>query len=70
MQQYRGLYLNLDVLLADVFENCRQTRIMVYGRDPAHYYTLPGFTFDECLIFTEQEFDLYSNRGEISVVSH
>ena len=40
MQQYHDLYLNLDVLLlADVFENFRQTCILDYGLDPSHYYT-------------------------------
>ena len=54
MQQYHDLYLNFDVLLlADIFENFRQTCIIDYGLDPAHYYTLPGFTFDACLKFTE-----------------
>ena len=54
---------------------------MDYGLDPAHYYTLPGFTFDACLKFAEQEFDLFTDskkfpfiqnsiRGRISVVSH
>ena len=82
MQQYHDLYLNLDVLLlADVFDNFRQTCIMDYGLDPAHYYTLPGFTFDACLKFTEQELDLFTDsekflfienciRGEIRVVIH
>ena len=82
MQQYHDLYLNLDdLLLADVLENCRQTCIMEYGLGPAHYYTLPGFTFEACLTFTAQEFDLFTDsekflfieisiRGGISVVSH
>ena len=82
MQQYHDLYLNLVVLLlADVFEHFRQTCIIDYGLDPAHYYTLPGFTFDACLKFTEQELDLLTDsekflyiensiRGEIGVVSH
>ena len=82
MQQYHDLYLNLDVLpLADVFENCRQTCIIDYGLDPAHYYTLPGFTFDASLKFNEQELDLFTDsekfffiensiRGGISVVNH
>ena len=54
---------------------------MDYGLNPAHYYTLPGITFDECLIFTQQELDLFTDsekflfiensiRGAISVVSH
>ena len=49
--------------------------------DSAHYCTLPGFTFDACLKFTEQELDLFTDgekflfiensiRGGISVVSH
>ena len=82
MQQYHDLYLNLDVLLlADVFENFRQTCILDYGLDLTHYYTLPGFTFDACFKFTEQELDLFmdsekflfienSIRGVISVVSN
>ena len=82
VQQYHDLYLNLDVLLlADVFENFRQTCIMDYDLDPDHYYTLPGFTFDVCLKFTGQELDLFTDsekfffiensiRGRISVVSH
>ena len=50
MQQYHDLYLNRNVLLlADVFENFRQTCIMDYGLDHAHYYTVPVFTFDACL---------------------
>ena len=54
---------------------------MDYRLDPAHYYTLPGFTFDACLKLTEQELDLFTDsekflfienciRGGISVVSH
>ena len=82
MHKYHELYLNLGVLLlADVFENFWQTCIMNYGPDPAHYYTLPGFTFDACLTFTKQELDLFTDgekflfiensiRGGISVVSH
>ena len=82
LQQYHDLYLKLDVLLlADVFENFRQTCIVDYGLNPAHYYTLPGFAFDACLKFTEQEWDLFTDsekflfiatsiRGGISVVSH
>ena len=82
MQQYHDLYLNLDVLLlADVLKNFRQTCILDYGLDPAHYYTLPGFTFDAYLKFAEQELNLFtysekflfiekSIRGRSGVVSH
>ena len=66
MQQYHDLYLNLNVfLLVDVFENFRQTCIMDYGLDPAHYYTLPGFTFGACLKFTQQELDLFTDSKKV-----
>ena len=80
MQQYHDLYLNLDVLLlADVFENFRQTCIMDYVLEPAYYYTL--LKLDACLKFTGQELDLFTDSekflfvensicGGISVVSH
>ena len=82
MHKYHDLYLNSDVLLlVNVFENFRQTCILDYGLDPAHYYTLPGFTFDACLKFTEQGLALFTDsekfifiensiRGGISVVSY
>lgn len=48
--EYSDLYLKTDVLLlADVFEKFRNSCIQVYGLDPAHYYTTPGFTWDSML---------------------
>ena len=82
MQQYHDLYLNFDVrLIADIFQNCRQTCISDYGLDSARYYTLPEFIFGAFLKFTEQEFDLFTDsekflfiensiRGGISVAGH
>ena len=71
MQQYHDLYLNLDVLLlAYVFENFRQTCIMDYGLDPAHYYTLPGFTFDACPKYTEQELDLFTDSEKFILIQN
>ena len=62
MLQCHDPYLNLDVLLlADVFEHFRQTCILDYGLNPVHYYSLPGFTFDACIKFTEQELDLLTD---------
>ena len=79
---YHNLYLRTDVLLlADVFENFRKTAMATYGLDPAHYYTLPGYSWD-CLLkctnieleqITEPDMYLFIEkglRGGISMVSH
>ena len=40
---YHDLYITTNVLiLADVFEAFRDTRINHYGIDPTHLYTSPG----------------------------
>ena len=79
---YHNLYLQTDVLLlADVFENFRRTALSTYKLDPAHYYTLPGYSWDALLkstnIVLEQitKPDMYlfiekGLRGGISMVSH
>ena len=42
---YHDLYVQSDtLLLADVFENLRNTCIKVYELDPAHFLSLPGLT--------------------------
>ena len=79
---YHDLYLQTDVLLlADVFENFRRTALSNYNLDPAHYYTLPGYSWD-CLLkctnirleqITEANMYLFIEkglRGGISMVSH
>ena len=79
---YHDLYLRTDVLLlADVFENFRRTAMATYGLDPAHYYTLPGYSWDALLKFTRVSLELLTDsnmylfvekglRGGISMVSH
>ena len=79
---YHDLYLQTDVLLlADVFENFRQTALSTYKLDPAWYYTLPGYSWDALLKCTNIELeqitepDMYlfiekGLRGGISMVSH
>ena len=48
--EYHDLYLRTDVvLLENVFESFRETALTNYGLDPAHFYTLPGFTWKACL---------------------
>ncbi|RLU15824.1 hypothetical protein DMN91_011580, partial [Ooceraea biroi] len=60
--EYSDLYLKTDVLLlADVFENFRDSCINSYGLDPAYYYTLPGFTWDAMLKHTRINFELLTD---------
>ena len=79
---YHDIYLETDVLLlADVFENFRRTALSTYKLDPAHYYTLPGYSWDALLKLTNVSLELLTEpdiylfvekglRGGISMVSH
>ncbi|KAJ8913870.1 hypothetical protein NQ315_005667 [Exocentrus adspersus] len=52
--EYTDLYMKTDILLlVDVFECFRNSSHMTYNLDPAHYYTLPGYTWD-CMLFKTQ----------------
>ena len=60
--EYSDLYLKTDVLLlVDIFENFRDSCVTSYGLDPAHYYTLPGFTWDAMLKHTRINFELLTD---------
>ncbi|KAL7304813.1 hypothetical protein TKK_0003036 [Trichogramma kaykai] len=60
--QYSDLYLKTDVLLlADVFENFRDSCMQHYGLDSAHYYTIPGFTWSAMLKHTKVKLHLISD---------
>lgn len=49
------------LLLADVFENFRNTCYNIYKLDPAHYYTAPGLSFDAMLKYTEIKIELFTD---------
>ena len=81
-KEYHELYNETDVLLlADVFENFRNSSLKIYGLDPAHYFTAPGLSWDACLKMTGIELELLSDpdmllmwekciRGGISMISN
>jgi hypothetical protein len=84
MGEYNDLYLKTDVLLlADVFENFRNTCLENYGLDPCHYFTAPSLSWDAMLkktkieieTFNDQQYDMMllaerGIRGGISMISH
>ena len=54
--EYHDLYHQSDtLLLADVFENSRNTCIKVYELDPAHFLALPGLAWQACLKKTKHK---------------
>ena len=56
------------LLLADVFENFRDTCIDSYGLDPTYYYTLPGYTWDAMLKYTGIRFELLTDIDMVMFV--
>ena len=75
------MYIETDTpLLADVFENFRKVCQEKYGLDPAHYYSMPGLSWDALLKKTGVELELLTDmdmhlmiergmRGGVSIVS-
>ena len=59
MGDYHDLYLISDILLlADVFENFRETCLQYYKLDPCHYFTSPGLSWDAMLKMTNIKLEL------------
>ena len=80
--EYHDVYLYQDIfLLADIFEQFRQVCLKNYELDPAHYYTVPGMSWDAALKFTKVKLDTVNDinmhqflekgmRGGISMITH
>lgn len=62
MLEYTDIYLKTDVLLlADVFENFRNTSLNLYGLDPAHYFTTAMLSWDAMLKYTGERIELLTD---------
>ena len=59
MKDYHDVYLKSDVLLlADVFSEFREECYLSYGLDPAHYVSLPGYSWECALKYSGVELQL------------
>ena len=68
MGDFHDLYLKTDVLLlADVMENFRKLCEKHYELDPAHFYTVPGLSWDAMRKITGIELDLFE-EGQIDML--
>ena len=57
--EYHDLYVRSDtLLLADIFENFRQSCLKNYELDPAHFVSLPGLAWQACSKKTNVELEL------------
>ena len=66
---YHDLYVQSDtLLLADVFENFRNTCIKVYELDPAHFLSALGLAWQACLKKTEVKLELLTDVDMLLVV--
>ena len=71
MRDYHDLYLRTDVfLLADVFENFRETCHKNYKLDPAQYFTTPGLAWDACLKKTLIKLDLLIDVDMLQMIEN
>ena len=67
--EYHDLYVQSDtLLLADVFENFRNTCLKVYELDPAHFLSLPGLAWQACLKKTSIELELLKDYDMLLIV--
>ena len=67
--EYHDLYVQSDtLLLADVFENFRNTCLKVYELDTAHFLSLPGLEWQACLKKTNVKLELLTDYDMLLMV--
>ena len=66
---YHDLYVRSDtLLLADIFENFRQSCLQNYELDPAHFVSLPGLAWQACLEKTNVELELLKDYDMLLMI--
>ena len=69
LAEYHDLYVQRDtLLLADVFENFRNTCLKVYELDPAHFLSLPELAWQACLKKTNVKLELLTDYDMLLMV--
>ena len=67
--EYHDLYVKSDtLLLANVFENFRNTGLKVYELDPTHLLSLPGLAWQACLKKTNIKLELLTYYNMLLMV--
>ena len=67
--EYHDLYVRgYTLLLADIFENFRQSCLENYELDPAHFVSLPGLAWQACLKKTNVELELLTDYDMLLMV--
>ena len=67
--EYHDLYVQSDtLLLADVFENFRNTCLKVYELDIAHFSSLPGLAWQACLKKKNRKLELLTDYDMLLMV--
>ena len=67
--EYHGLYVRSDtLLLADIFENFRQSCLKNYELDPAHFVSLPGLAWKACFKKTNVELELLTDYDMVLMI--
>ena len=67
--EYHDMYVQSDtLLLADIFENFRNTCLKVYELDPAHFLSLPGLAWQACLKKTNVKLELLTDYDMLLMV--
>ena len=67
--EYHDLCVQSDtLLLADVFENFRNTRLKMHELEPAHFLSLPGLAWQACLTKTSIKLELLNDYDMLLMV--